>query len=29
MMVGAIMLARACPDDLGAEILAACAAGPA
>jgi TetR/AcrR family transcriptional repressor of nem operon len=29
MMVGATVLARACPDDLAAEILAACAARPA
>ena len=29
MMVGAMVLARACPDDLAAEILAACAARPA
>jgi TetR/AcrR family transcriptional repressor of nem operon len=29
LMVGAMVLARACPDDLAAEILAACAARPA
>lgn len=29
MLAGALVLARACPDDLAAEILAACAARPA